>query len=123
MGCRFSRLLRRARRRRALINPTSYEITQARPMSWSLASPGLSRVIESRIAAGSETKQAPEGSKWALLLRRLARRIEAGRIIPSDHDSGFPHAFRRNEIVERSGVGQRESDATVGDGRTEAWMV
>ena len=57
------------------------------------------------------------------LLRRLARRIVTGRIIPSHDDGGFPHAFRRHEIVKRGGVRQREADAAVGDGRAEAWMV
>ena len=71
----------------------------------------------------SEAEQASEGSKWALLLRRLARRIVTGRIIPSHDDGGFPHAFRRHEIVERGGVRQREADAAVRDGRAEARMV
>lgn len=71
----------------------------------------------------SEAEQAPEGSKWAPLLRRLARCIVTGRIIPSHDYGGFPHAFRRHEIVKLGGVRQREADAAVGDGRAEAWMV
>ena len=101
MGCRF--LLGEARRLR--IPDKLYDAARA----WN--------------CSRSEAEQTPEGSKWALLLRRLARRIVTGRIIPSHDDGGFPHAFRRHEIIERGGVRQREADATVGDGRAEAWMV
>ena len=105
MGCRF-RLLGEARRRRS--PDKLYD---------------AARAFRRDGAAIQMRNQAPEGSKWALLLRRLARRIVTGRIIPSHDDGGLPHAFRHHEIVERGGVRQREANAAVGDGRAEAWMV
>src|SRR5262249_51248209 len=82
-----------------------------------------SRAIKFKNCSRSEAEQAPEGRKWALLLRRLARRVITGRIIPSHDDRGFAHTLRRHEIVKRGGVRQREANASVGDGRANARMV
>jgi hypothetical protein len=64
--------------------------------------------------AQSEAEQVLEGPNRPLLLRRLARRKETGRIGPSDHDLGVGHAIGLDELIEDGGVGQRETDATVG---------
>ena len=112
MGCRFSRLLGEAQRR-----------SQARRRGRCLCSIPASCGPQVKNYTWSEAEQAPEGSKWALVLRWLARRIVTGRIIPFHDDGGFPHAFPRHEIVERGGVRQREADTAVEDGRAEAWMV
>jgi hypothetical protein len=57
------------------------------------------------------------------LSRRLAWNYDAGRIGTSNDYLGLRHTVRLDKLIERGGVRQRETDATVGHGRAEAGMV
>ena len=73
----------------------------------------LTGLRESRRQMALELKKLKWSPDPCPLSRRLARDRDARWIRPSDDDLGLPHAVRLDELIERGGVRQRETDATV----------
>ena len=69
-------------------------------------------------ALKGEKSPGPSTLTW-----RLAWNCDTGRIRPSNDDLGLRHTVRLDKLIERGGIWERKTNATVGHCRARAGMI